>query len=85
MSTWSESGEQPGPASRYLTKRGSRSFWFVGPDALAALQHVCAADVDLDVGGIVPSLALADDGTLRADFVVLRLAEAEFLVMSGTG
>jgi 4-methylaminobutanoate oxidase (formaldehyde-forming) len=57
----------------------------VGADAVAFLQWVCVSDIDVPVGSIVRTVALGDDATLRADFVVVRQSETEFLVMSGTG
>jgi glycine/D-amino acid oxidase-like deaminating enzyme/glycine cleavage system aminomethyltransferase T len=86
---WHASVEKEWRAARstvaLLDQTWLSKFLIVGADALEALQYVCAADVDVPIGGIVHSLALADDATLRADLVVVRFAETEFMVMSGTG
>ncbi len=53
-----------------------------GRDALALLQRVCAADVDVDVDRIVYTQWLNRFGGIEADVTVTRLAEREFLVLS---
>lgn len=60
-------------------------FLVSGPDALAALQFVCSADLDVPVGTVVRTLCLGDDATIRADLVIRRIAETEFMVFTGTG
>jgi heterotetrameric sarcosine oxidase gamma subunit len=53
-----------------------------GRDALALLQRLSAADVDVEPGHVVYTQWLNDRGGIEADVTVTRLAEAEFLVLS---
>jgi glycine cleavage system aminomethyltransferase T/glycine/D-amino acid oxidase-like deaminating enzyme len=55
-----------------------------GPDALAGLQWVCAADVDVPVGRCVYTPFLNERGTYEADLTVTRVAEDEFLLVSSS-
>ncbi|MBJ7355852.1 FAD-dependent oxidoreductase [Nocardioides sp.] len=55
-----------------------------GPDALAALQWVCAADVDVAVGRSVYTPFLNERGTYEADVTVTRTAPDAFLVLSSS-
>jgi glycine cleavage system aminomethyltransferase T/glycine/D-amino acid oxidase-like deaminating enzyme len=55
-----------------------------GPEALSALQWVCAADVDVEVGRSVYTPFLNDRGTYEADVTVTRTAEDAFLVLSSS-
>ena len=55
-----------------------------GPDALAGLQWVCAADVDVPVGGCVYTPFLNARGTYEADLTVTRTGPAEFLLVSSS-
>ncbi len=55
-----------------------------GPDALAGLQWVCAADVDVPVGGCVYTPFLNARGTYEADLTVTRTGAEEFLVVSSS-
>lgn len=54
-----------------------------GRDALAVLQRVCTADVDVAVGRIVYTQWLNEFGGIEADVTVTRTGEREFLVLSG--
>ncbi|WP_333814723.1 GcvT family protein [Tabrizicola sp.] len=53
-----------------------------GPDALAALNHVCAGDCDVPVGKIVYTQWLNPRGGIEADVTVIRVAEDAFLVVT---
>jgi glycine cleavage system aminomethyltransferase T/glycine/D-amino acid oxidase-like deaminating enzyme len=53
-----------------------------GPDALAVLQWVCAADVDVPVGRAVYTPWLNQRGAYESDVTVTRTATQEFLVVS---
>ena len=53
-----------------------------GPDALRALQWVCAADVDVPVGQAVYTPWLNARGAYESDVTVTRTAVEEFLVVS---
>jgi glycine cleavage system aminomethyltransferase T/glycine/D-amino acid oxidase-like deaminating enzyme len=55
-----------------------------GPGALASLQWICAADVDVPVGGCVYTPWLNGRGTYEADLTVTRTADDEFLVVSSS-
>ncbi|WP_134739178.1 FAD-dependent oxidoreductase [Nocardioides sp. 503] len=55
-----------------------------GPGALAALQWLCAADVDVAVGGCVYTPLLNRRGTYEADLTVTRTGESDFLLVSSS-
>jgi 4-methylaminobutanoate oxidase (formaldehyde-forming) len=55
-----------------------------GPDALAGLQWVCAADVDVPVGRCVYTPFLNGRGTYEADLTVTRTGVEEFLLVSSS-
>ena len=52
-----------------------------GRDALAFLQRLCGADVDVATGGIVYGQMLNDAGGIECDLTVTRLAETAFLLV----
>jgi 4-methylaminobutanoate oxidase (formaldehyde-forming) len=53
-----------------------------GPDALAALQRLCANDVDVAPGRLVYTQMLNARGGIEADLTVTRLASDAFLVVT---
>ncbi|MFN8097904.1 MAG: FAD-dependent oxidoreductase [Dermatophilaceae bacterium] len=53
-----------------------------GPGALAALQWLCTADVDVAVGRVVYTGMLNSRGGYEADVTVTRVAPDDFLVLS---
>ncbi len=53
-----------------------------GPDALRALNHVCAGDCDVSVGRIVYTQWLNPRGGIEADVTVIRVSETAFLVVT---
>ncbi len=53
-----------------------------GPDALAGLQWLCTADVDVPPGRTVYTGMLNARGTYEADVTVTRLSAEEFLIFS---
>ena len=55
-----------------------------GPDALTALQWICAADVDVPVGGCVYTPFLNERGTYEADLTVTRTSADSFLLVSSS-
>ncbi|HEX3221653.1 MAG TPA: FAD-dependent oxidoreductase [Nocardioides sp.] len=55
-----------------------------GPDALATLQWICAADVDVPVGGCVYTPFLNRRGTYEADLTVTRTGPESFLLVSSS-
>ncbi len=54
-----------------------------GPDALACLQQISAADMDVEVGRSVYTQWLNPRGGIEADLTVIREAPASFLVLTG--
>ena len=54
----------------------------VGPDAEAALQWLCTADVGGDVGRAVYTGMLNERGTYESDVTVTRIAADEFFIVS---
>ncbi|BBY30212.1 GcvT family protein [Mycolicibacterium sediminis] len=54
----------------------------VGPDAEAALQWLCTADMAVEVGSCVYTGMLNARGTYEADVTVTRTAENEYLMVS---
>ncbi|MCD4525811.1 FAD-dependent oxidoreductase [Nocardioides sp. cx-173] len=55
-----------------------------GPGALPALQWLCAADVDVPVGGCVYTPMLNRRATYEADLTVTRTGESTFLLVSSS-
>ena len=58
-------------------------FDITGPRALEGLQHLCTADVDMNVGQSKYSMMLNDNGGIEADVTVSRNAPDQFRVVSG--
>lgn len=54
-----------------------------GPDALACLQHISAADMHVEVGRSVYTQWLNARGGIEADLTVIREASDRFLVLTG--
>jgi 4-methylaminobutanoate oxidase (formaldehyde-forming) len=54
-----------------------------GPDAMTVLNRVCANDVDTVVGRIVYTQWLDERGGIIADVTVTRLADDQYVVISG--
>jgi 4-methylaminobutanoate oxidase (formaldehyde-forming) len=57
-------------------------FLIQGRDAEKVLNHICARDVNVDVGRCVYTTWLNERGTIEADLTVTRLAEDQFQVVS---
>jgi 4-methylaminobutanoate oxidase (formaldehyde-forming) len=55
-----------------------------GPEAVAGLQRLCTADVDVAVGRIVYTLLCNERGGIEMDPTVTRLSEDRFLVLAPT-
>lgn len=67
-----------------LTDQSSFSKYLVqGRDSAAVLQKICTADIDVGTDKIVYTHWLNERGGIEADLTVTRLAENEFLVISG--
>ena len=60
-------------------------FALKGPDALAALDWICANDVHKPVGSLTYTQMLDDNGGIQCDLTVARVAHDEFYVVTGTG
>ncbi len=60
-------------------------FALKGPDALAALNWICANDVDKPVGALTYTQMLNDRGGIECDLTIARVAENEFYIVTGTG
>jgi len=58
-------------------------YLLTGKDALASLQRISSADIDVPVDRIVYTHWLNDRGGIEADLTVTRTAEDEFMVVSG--
>src|SRR5260370_27255218 len=58
-------------------------YLLTGPAALAALQWLCTADIDVPPGRTVYTGMLNAGGRYEADVTVTRLAADEFLIFSG--
>ena len=59
-------------------------FVLKGRDALAVLQRLCANDVDVAAGRIVYTAMLNARGGFESDLTVIRIAPAEFFIVSGS-
>ena len=60
-------------------------FALKGPGAVAALQWICANDVDRPVGSLIYTQMLDDKGGIQCDLTVCRVALDEFYIVTGTG
>jgi sarcosine dehydrogenase len=56
-----------------------------GPDALRALDWICANDVSKPAGRLTYTQLLNSRGGIEADLTVARLAEDRFYIVTGTG
>jgi 4-methylaminobutanoate oxidase (formaldehyde-forming) len=56
-----------------------------GPDALKALDWICANAIDKPVGRLTYTQLLNTRGGIEADLTVARLTEEKFYVVTGTG
>jgi 4-methylaminobutanoate oxidase (formaldehyde-forming) len=61
--------------SKYLIK---------GPDALSVLQRLCGAEIDVPIGKTVYTGMFNRHGMFESDLTMIRLAENEFYLISGT-
>ncbi len=60
-------------------------FTLKGPDALAAMDWICANDVHKPVGSLTYTQMLDDRGGIQCDLTVARVQHDEFYVVTGTG
>jgi glycine cleavage system aminomethyltransferase T/glycine/D-amino acid oxidase-like deaminating enzyme len=84
---WFEYSAQEHAAARNsvaLFDQSSFSKYLVqGRDAVSVLQKICTADIDTSAEKIVYTHWLNERGGIEADLTVTRLAENEFMVISG--
>ncbi len=55
-----------------------------GPGALAAMNRICANEIDKPIGSAVYTQLLNDRGGIEADLTVTRVGEESFRVVTGT-
>ncbi|MBL1421356.1 MAG: GcvT family protein [Alphaproteobacteria bacterium] len=60
-------------------------FSIKGPDAVTALNWICANQVDKPVGGLIYTQMLNDKGGIECDLTVARVADDEYYIVTGTG
>ena len=60
-------------------------FRMIGRDARAALDWICANDIDKPNGSLVYTQMLNVHGGIECDLTVVRLAEDDFYLVTGTG
>jgi sarcosine dehydrogenase len=60
-------------------------FALKGPDAQAALNWICANNVDKQVGSLTYTQMLDDSGGIQCDLTVCRVATDEYYIVTGTG
>ncbi|MBL4806755.1 MAG: GcvT family protein [Rhodobacteraceae bacterium] len=60
-------------------------FQLKGPDALAALNWICANNIDKPVGALTYTQLLNDKAGIACDLTVARVAEDTFYIVTGTG
>jgi len=60
-------------------------FALKGPDALTALDWICANNVRRPVGSLTYTQMLNDHGGIEADLTVARVADDEWYIVTGTG
>ena len=65
--------------SHYSPKQLS-DLWVDGEEALACMQHICANQMDVEIGQIVYTQWLNEDAGIEADVTVTRTAEQTFMV-----
>ena len=56
-----------------------------GPDAMRALDWICANDVSRPVGRLTYTQLLNSRGGIKADLTVARIADDRFYIVTGTG
>jgi len=63
---------------------GFSKYLFKGPDALAVLQRLCGADMDVPLGKAVYTGLFNERGTFESDITVVRLGLEEFYIIGGS-
>ena len=60
-------------------------FSLKGPDALSALNWICANNVDKPTGSLTYTQMLNNQGGIECDLTVGRISQNEFYIVTGTG
>jgi 4-methylaminobutanoate oxidase (formaldehyde-forming) len=63
---------------------GFSKYLLRGRDAVSVLQRLCGNDVDVPIGGAVYTGLFNERGGFESDLMVIRTAEREYYVVSGT-
>jgi 4-methylaminobutanoate oxidase (formaldehyde-forming) len=66
-----------------IDQSGYGKFLVTGRDAVACLNRICAADVDVPAGKVVYTAWLNEEGGFEADLTVTRLSQEQFLIVTG--
>jgi sarcosine dehydrogenase len=72
-------------AAGLIDQTSFAKFVLKGPDAVAAMNWICANDVDKPVGGLSYTQMLDARGGIQCDLTVARTAEDECYIVTGTG
>ncbi len=72
-------------AAALIDQSSFAKFSLKGPDATAALSWIAANNVEKPVGSLIYTQMLNDHGGIECDVTVVRVAEAEFYIVTGTG
>ena len=89
--SWGQQNWQPWSSAEQRATRGAvavfdqtsfSKYLVTGPDAEAALQWLCTADVAVPPGRTVYTGLLNERGTYESDITVTRLSAAEFLLVA---
>ena len=55
-----------------------------GADAVAVLNRLCTAEIDVEIGRVVYTLMLNEDGGIECELTVTRINEQEFLLVTAS-
>jgi heterotetrameric sarcosine oxidase gamma subunit len=64
---------------------GFSKYLFKGPDALAILQRLCGANIDVPLGKAVYTGMFNSRGAFESDLTIVRLGCGEFYIIGSTG
>ncbi|HEV8541088.1 MAG TPA: FAD-dependent oxidoreductase [Verrucomicrobiae bacterium] len=64
---------------------GFSKYIFKGPEALAVLQRLCGADLDVPIGKAVYTGMFNQRGAFESDLTIVRLGTNEFYIIGSTG
>ena len=72
-------------AAGLIDQTSFAKFILKGRDALAALNYICANNVDKPIGSLTYTQMLDGRGGIQCDLTVCRIATTEFYIVTGTG